>query len=50
MGVFEELAKKDHEQIIFCHDEDSGLKAVVSCTATMAFRPESSSWQKMICS
>ncbi|HEY4223859.1 MAG TPA: Glu/Leu/Phe/Val dehydrogenase dimerization domain-containing protein, partial [Myxococcota bacterium] len=30
MGVFEELAKKDHEQVMFVHDEDSGLKAIVA--------------------
>ena len=30
MGVFEELAKKEHEQVIFCHDEDSGLKAIIA--------------------
>ena len=30
MGVFEELAKKDHEQVIFCHDEVSGLKAIIA--------------------
>ena len=30
MGVFEELAKKDHEQLVFCHDQDSGLKAIIA--------------------
>lgn len=30
MGVFEELARKDHEQVIFCHDEVSGLKAIIA--------------------
>jgi leucine dehydrogenase len=30
MGVFEELARKDHEQVIFCHDEETGLKAIIA--------------------
>ncbi|MCC7073287.1 MAG: Glu/Leu/Phe/Val dehydrogenase [Deltaproteobacteria bacterium] len=30
MGVFEELAKKDHEQLVFCQDQDSGLKAIIA--------------------
>ena len=30
MGVFDEMAKKDHEQLIFCYDEESGLKAIVA--------------------
>ncbi|MBM4281690.1 MAG: Glu/Leu/Phe/Val dehydrogenase [Deltaproteobacteria bacterium] len=30
MAVFEELAKKDHEQVIFCHDQESGLKAIIA--------------------
>ena len=29
MPVFEELSKKDHEQVIFCHDHESGLKAII---------------------
>jgi leucine dehydrogenase len=30
MGIFDELAKKDHEQVIFCHDKDSGLRAIIA--------------------
>jgi leucine dehydrogenase len=30
MGVFEELAKKDHEQIVYCYDHESGLKAIIA--------------------
>ena len=30
MSVFEELAKKDHEQVIFLHDAESGLKAIIA--------------------
>lgn len=30
MPVFEELAKKDHEQVIFLHDAESGLKAIIA--------------------
>ena len=29
MDVFEALADKDHEQVVFCHDEVSGLKAII---------------------
>ena len=28
--VFEELAFKDHEQVIFCHDRKTGLKAIIA--------------------
>jgi leucine dehydrogenase len=28
--VFEELAKGDHEQVIFCRDEASGLRAIIA--------------------
>ena len=30
MSVFEELAKKDHEQVLFLHDAESGLKAIIA--------------------
>ncbi|HEY4119311.1 MAG TPA: Glu/Leu/Phe/Val dehydrogenase [Byssovorax sp.] len=30
MNVFEELARKDHEQVVFCQDKSSGLKAIVA--------------------
>jgi leucine dehydrogenase len=29
MPVFEELAYKDHEQVVFCHDAHTGLKAII---------------------
>lgn len=28
-GVFDELAKRDHEQVVFCRDEASGLRAII---------------------
>ncbi len=28
-GIFEQMAKRDHEQIVFCHDEITGLKAII---------------------
>jgi len=30
MQVFEELAKRDHEQIVFCNDKASGLRAIIA--------------------
>ncbi len=27
--TFDELARRDHEQVIFCHDESSGLRAII---------------------
>jgi leucine dehydrogenase len=30
MHVFEELAKRDHEQIVFCNDKESGLRAIIA--------------------
>jgi leucine dehydrogenase len=30
MGIFDRLSHKDHEQIIFCHDEVAGLKAIIA--------------------
>mgnify|MGYP001223825245 CR=1 FL=1 len=30
MGIFEKLAVKDHEQVIFCHDEAAGLKVIIA--------------------
>lgn len=29
MSIFEQMGSKDHEQLIFCHDEVTGLKAIV---------------------
>jgi leucine dehydrogenase len=29
MPIFEELAKKDHEQLIYCYDKETGLKAII---------------------
>ncbi len=28
-GIFEQMARRDHEQIVFCHDEITGLKAII---------------------
>jgi leucine dehydrogenase len=30
MKIFEELAKKDHEQVAFCSDKETGLKAIIA--------------------
>ncbi len=30
MSIFEKLAEKNHEQIVFCNDPDSGLKAIIA--------------------
>src|SRR5688572_32001285 len=27
--VFEELGRRDHEQVVFCRDEASGLRAII---------------------
>jgi leucine dehydrogenase len=33
--IFEELAKNDHEQVVFCHDGDTGLKAIIGIHNTI---------------
>lgn len=30
MDVFEQLAARNHEQVVFCYDETSGLKAIIA--------------------
>ncbi len=30
MHIFDEIARKSHEQVVFCHDEVSGLRAVIA--------------------
>src|SRR5687767_14656194 len=30
MGIFDHLSQKDHEQVIFCHDEVAGLRAIIA--------------------
>ncbi len=30
MSIFEKLSEKGHEQIVFCNDPDSGLKAIIA--------------------
>ncbi len=30
MSIFDELAKRDHEQVVFCNDKESGLKAIIA--------------------
>ena len=32
--VFEELAKRDHEQVVFCRDDNSGLRAIIGIHST----------------
>jgi leucine dehydrogenase len=33
--IFEELAKNDHEQVVFCNDSDTGLKAIIGIHSTI---------------
>lgn len=33
--VFEELAKRDHEQVVFCRDDASGLRAIIGIHSTV---------------
>lgn len=30
MNIFDELARRDHEQVVFCSDKESGLKAIIA--------------------
>ncbi|HVY44333.1 MAG TPA: Glu/Leu/Phe/Val dehydrogenase [Minicystis sp.] len=30
MTVFEELCRKDHEQVVFCQDKETGLRAIIA--------------------
>ncbi len=30
MNIFEHIERRDHEQVVFCHDEVTGLKAIVA--------------------
>ncbi|MEI6804943.1 MAG: Glu/Leu/Phe/Val dehydrogenase dimerization domain-containing protein [Myxococcaceae bacterium] len=30
MSIFDELSKQDHEQVVFCNDKESGLKAIIA--------------------
>lgn len=30
MHVFDELTKQDHEQVVFCNDKESGLRAIIA--------------------
>lgn len=34
-SVFEQLSKMGHEQVVFCHDEDTGLKAIIGVHNTV---------------
>ena len=29
-GIFERVSKTNHEQVIYCNDESSGLKAIIA--------------------
>src|SRR5688572_32007466 len=33
--VFDELARRDHEQVVFCRDEATGLKAIIGIHNTV---------------
>jgi leucine dehydrogenase len=33
--IFEELAKNDHEQVVFCNDKETGLKAIIGIHNTI---------------
>ena len=33
--IFEELAKNAHEQVVFCNDSDTGLKAIIGIHSTI---------------
>jgi leucine dehydrogenase len=33
--IFEELTKNDHEQVVFCNDSDTGLKAIIGIHSTI---------------
>ncbi|MCE1187808.1 MAG: leucine dehydrogenase [Ignavibacteria bacterium] len=35
MTVFESLAQNDHEQVVFCQDKESGLKAIIAIHNTV---------------
>ena len=30
MSVFEQMAGLDHEQVVFCRDDDVGLRAIIA--------------------
>ncbi|MES2503264.1 MAG: Glu/Leu/Phe/Val dehydrogenase dimerization domain-containing protein [Myxococcota bacterium] len=30
MKIFDEMAERDHEQVLFCNDKESGLKAIIA--------------------
>lgn len=30
MGLFDDIEKRDHEQVVFCSDKNSGLRAIIS--------------------
>ena len=34
-AIFEDLAKDDHEQVVFCYDADTGLKAIIGIHNTV---------------
>lgn len=35
MNVFNEITSKDHEQVVYCYDRSSGLKAIIAIHNTM---------------
>ena len=30
MDIFELIQEADHEQVVFCHNKDAGLKAIIA--------------------
>lgn len=35
MKIFDEMKSKDHEQVVYCYDKDSGLKAIIAIHNTV---------------
>ena len=33
--IFETLATSGHEQVVFCHNKDAGLKAIIAIHSTV---------------
>ena len=37
--IFETLDTSGHEQVVFCHNPDAGLKAIIAIHSTVLARP-----------
>ena len=35
VDIFNEMAQHDHEQVVFCHDSSTGLKAIIGIHNTI---------------